>query len=290
MIQTFINSLRAFWYFSRWLLLALLAGCGGSESSSVAPAKATRTNNCSDKVLVAVASNFLATLSELKNQFEGSVLTDTGACYQVELVAGSSGKLYAQIIAGAPFDVFLSADEERPRLLADSGLAYEPFTYAYGKLVLWTNSRPKVLHESNSEAEQIQRLVHELQNQTTRKVAIANPRLAPYGRATIEVLTALGLSTELESKLVFGENVGQAHAMVVTGNADLGFTAASYLPNTPGDTVVTWSVPGNLHAPVVQQAVLLKRADSNPGAAAFVDFLASNAARETIRGAGYGKY
>ena len=275
---------RATLFFCCWLLLALLGGCGGSESSSAV------TDSCSSRVLVAVASNFLATLSELKNQFEGSGLAETGTCYQIELVAGSSGKLYAQIVAGAPFDVFLSADEERPRLLADSGLAHEPFTYAYGTLVLWANSRPKVLHESNSEAEQIQRLVHELQNQTTRKVAIANPRLAPYGRATTEVLKALDLDAELESKLVFGENVGQAHALVMTGNADLGFTAGSYISSTPGDTVVAWPVPSKLHAPVVQQAVLLKRADSNPGAAAFVDFLASNAARETIQGAGYGKH
>lgn len=191
---------------------------------------------------------------------------------------GSTGKLYAQILHGAPFDVLLAADRERPALLERAGLAVPGSrrTYAVGRLTLWS-----------ADPERVQGDIAELLTAGGfRRLAMANPDLAPYGAAAREVLTGFGLYAALDKKIVTAENIGQTYAMVATGNAEIGFVAASGVRSTGEGS--RWDVPADLHAPIRQDAVLLSRAENNIAALAFLDFLRTDRARAIISGYGYG--
>ena len=226
-----------------WILVALLA----------APSAAS-----AEQALIAVATNFKETAEELKREFEA----DGG--HRITFTAGSTGKLYAQIVHGAPFDAFLAADRERPRRLEKEGRAVNGsrFTYAVGRLTLW--SRDPGLVRAGGEV---------LHSGDFRKIAVANPRLAPYGVAAEQVLVKLGLLGKLKPRMVIGENVGQAFALAATGAAELGFVAlSSILSNGGPEGGSRWDVPSDLYTPIRQDAVLLERAEDNSAAAEFPEF------------------
>ncbi len=243
-------------------LLATLAGI----LACAVPAQAER-------VRVAVASNFVVAAERLVTEFAAN------SEHEVQLIAGSTGKLYAQIVRGAPFDVFLSADAARPARLVEDGLAIAESrrAYALGRLVLWS-ADPDARASLGPEA---------LRRGAFRRLAIANPDLAPYGVASREALASLGVGRDVAPRLVYGENIGQAYALVASGNADLGFIARSQVVQRGGARDAGWVVPASHHAPIRQELVLLSRAAGNAGAQAFVTWLASDAARATIRAAGY---
>ncbi len=213
---------------------------------------------------VALATNFRATYDVLAKQFE----TDTR--HHLTAAVGSTGKLYGQIVHGAPFDLFLSADQTRPALLVERGLGRDSFTYASGQLVLAGASGPQLLTSG-----------------TFKRLAIANPKLAPYGRAAMETLTHLNVAGKTRPKLVFAENVGQAVAMYATGNADLALIARGQLQQLPPPKQQGWPVPNSYHQPVHQDALLLKRGYDNPAAVAFISYLKSDTAIRIIRQYGY---
>lgn len=224
------------------------------------------------EALVAVASNFTDVANELKTEFEAS------SPHEVGIVTGSTGKLYAQIVHGGPFDVLLAADQERPRLLEISGdaVAGSRFTYAIGRLVLWSPQGTLVGAD----------IVSTLREPRVRKIAIANPELAPYGSAARETLQSLGVWEDVRANIVMGENVGQAYALVATGNADVGFVAMSQVLAAPqqGRYIV---VPATSHERVRQDAVLLRHGAGNEAARAFLDFLREQPARDLIAASGY---
>jgi len=226
-----------------------------------------------DTATVAVATNFVGTVEALVRLWEAhSEATLT-------IVSGSTGKLYAQIGNGAPYDAFLSADQARPLRLCEAGLA-DPdsrFTYARGRLSLWSKD-PSTVRLSVDGIPQIGHL---------RSLAIANPALAPYGAAAVDVLRNLDLWSGVQDKLVMGENVGQAYALVATGNAEAGFVARTALVmRSPAGS--RWDVPQSLHRPIRQDAVLLKHGRQNAVARDFLGFLASEPARRVIESHGYG--
>ncbi len=237
----------------------------------VAPALLLAASGASaGEVSVAVAANAAEAVEALAADFEQR----TG--HRVTVTVGSTGKLYAQILHGAPFDVFLAADQERPRLLVQQGLAVEGsrLTYAVGRLVLWSP-------EPNVDAAQT------LRAGSFRRLAIANPDLAPYGAAARDVLRELGLWESLRSKVVVGENVGQSFTMAASGNAELGFVAlSSVLSPRNGREGSYWEIPEHLHEPIRQDSVLLDRARDNPAARDFHLFLGSSRAGETIESLG----
>jgi molybdate transport system substrate-binding protein len=224
-------------------------------------------------VVVAVATNFAAPLQKIAHGFEA----ETG--HVVQTSAGATGKFHAQIRAGAPFDVLLAADEETPRKLEDEGLAVkgQRFTYARGRLVLWS-ARAGVVDDQGEV----------LRKPASGRLAVANPKLAPYGAAAIETLTRLGLKDQFANRLVQGENIAQAFQFVSTGNAELGFVALSQVmsPDRPASGS-WWVVPSSLHAPLRQDAVLLQRGESNPAARAFLSHLKGDKARALMRTYGY---
>jgi molybdate transport system substrate-binding protein len=223
---------------------------------------------------VAVASNFQQTAREIGLSFEDR----TGVA--VRISAGSTGKLYGQIVNGAPFDVFLAADADRPQRLEASGhgIVGTRRTYAIGSLVLWSRDPGLVGHDCRDALESLD----------NRKLALANPRTAPYGRAAREFLQAAGLWESVEPSLVFGENASQALQFVATGNARFGLVAASQTlaPELP-EATCAWSVPQELHAPLEQQAIVLQRATGNDYAMQFVEFLLGDYGRGVITDAGY---
>ena len=225
-----------------------------------------------DEALVAAAANFAEALTEVERAFEAA------QPHRLRVAAGATGKLYAQILHGAPFDVLLAADQERPMLLERDGLAVPGSrrTYAVGRLTLWSADSQRI-------GGNVPTL---LASGSFRRLAMANPDLAPYGAAAREVLTGFGLYAALEKKIVTAENVGQAFAMVATGNAEIGFVAASGVRSAGGGS--RWDVPADLHAPIRQDAVLLSRAEHNIAAQAFLDFLGTRRARAIISGYGYG--
>lgn len=221
-----------------------------------------------DVVRVAVASNFTPVLEQLEVQFErqsGHTLT---------LISGATGNHYAQIVNGAPFDVFLAADGERPRLLEEQGraVANTRFTYALGKLVLWS-ADPDVVDAGGAV----------LKSKAFSHLAIANPKLAPYGEAAQQVLTALGVWEQVQSRLVQGDNIAQTLQFVETGNAELGFIAQSQLADV-GHGGSHWKVPAALYAPIDQQGLLLK---DTPAAREFIAFMQGGQGRAVIEAAGY---
>lgn len=225
------------------------------------------------EALVAVATNFAEPMTRLAKNFERR------SGHRLRIASGSTGQLYAQILSGAPYDVLLAADEERPARLEADGMAVEGsrFTYAHGRLALWCPACGKDAADVRSV----------LEEGRFRRIAIANPALAPYGVAATETLGKLGLLERLRPRLVFGENIGQAHAMVATGNTELGFVAASQLVATDQHAGAWWLVPRQCHSPIRQDAVLIARAEDNAAARAFLDYLRSDGARKLIAEAGY---
>ncbi|MBC8285470.1 MAG: molybdate ABC transporter substrate-binding protein [Nitrospinae bacterium] len=227
-----------------------------------------------DELRVAVASNFLFPLKELSREFEKS----TGN--EVVVISGSTGKLYAQIHQGAPFDIFLAADSTRPELLEKEGMGVSGsrFTYAVGRLALWSADTKKFLMMG----------LKVLDQKNFRYLAMANPKTAPYGKATEQVLKEKGYWEKIQSRLVRGENISQTLQFVVTGNAEIGFISLSQLSRSKrplGGT--SWVVPSNLHDPIRQDALLLKRAETNNVARNFLSFLKSKQGRKIIESYGY---
>ena len=222
---------------------------------------------------VAVAANFGTTAKALAKQFAAQ------SGLEVNITTGSSGKFYAQIEHGAPFDLFLSADAERPELLEQRGLAVpgSRFTYAIGRMVLLSVDAGLKGQDCRTA----------LAEGRFKHLAIANPKVAPYGVAAVAVLKRLGITPEsLGERLVMGESISQALSFVATGSAQLGFVALSQVKDLPA-VACRWDVPAEFHAPIVQQAVLLKRAADNGTARNFHRYLQSEAARALIRGDGY---
>ncbi|WP_299593853.1 molybdate ABC transporter substrate-binding protein [uncultured Microbulbifer sp.] len=226
-----------------------------------------------DETTIAVASNFTAPMQAMVNQFEAQ------SAHRVKVAFGSSGKFFAQINHGAPFDAFFSADAEKPARLIAQGLAEKTSlrTYAEGKLVLWSRRDGFVDDQG---------LV--LKSGQFHKLALANPKLAPYGAAAIEVLQHLKLAQSTRSQWVQGENISQTYQFVASGNADLGLIALSQVMRdgkiTEGSA---WLVPDSFYGPIRQDAVILKRGRENPALLAFWLFVKSPAAQATIRRYGY---
>ncbi len=218
---------------------------------------------------VAVAANFTEAAKEIAAAFKAK----TG--HQAVLSFGASGQFYTQITQGAPFQVFLSADDARPKKLVDDGLAVADsrFTYAIGKLVLWSKTPGLVKGEET------------LKTASFAKLSICNPAAAPYGAAAVEAMKALKLYDTLQPKFVEGATITQAYQFVETGNAELGFVALSQL--TGPETGSRWLVPQELYSPIRQDAVLLKSGSSNEAATGFIAFLRGPEARAIIEKYGY---
>lgn len=238
-----------------------------------------------ETVLAAVASNFADPIGALAEAFK----KETGHSVSVSL--GSTGKLYAQIRSGAPFDIFLSADEARAKLLVDDGIAVveSRFTYAEGQLVIWA-PKAAARDEAVPEGHGIEARAAEVRDlmANARSIAIANPALAPYGKAAMQLLKTLPNWDRIEPLLVYGQNISQAYAMVATGNADAGLVAASQMARKESSNAGrSFPVDAKLHDPIRQDAVLLKRAEGNPAAVAFMAFLKSAAAKAMISEFGY---
>ena len=224
-------------------------------------------------VHVAVAANFTAPAKAL-----AEVLRKTTG-HEARLSFGATGAFYTQIKQGAPFDVFLAADEERPRRLEHEGdiAPGSRFTYAVGQLALWS-AQPGVVDDQGAV----------LRGGRFNKLAIANPKLAPYGAAAVQTIAHLGLAEALKPKLVMGESIGQTYGFIATGNAELGFVALSQL--LEGGQLKSgsmWIVPAADHAPIVQDSVLLQRGAANPAAKAWMALLHAPAAQALIRSYGY---
>jgi molybdate transport system substrate-binding protein len=226
------------------------------------------------EVQVAVASNFTGPLKAIQARFE----KDTG--YRMVIISGSTGKLYAQIKHGAPFDLLLAADSLRPRLLEDEGFAVPEsrFTYAIGRLTLWS-ANPGQIKKAGAEI---------FQHRPFNHLAMANPKTAPYGRATLQVLKNIGVWDQVRGKVVQGENIGQAFQFAATGNAELGFIALSQALDPKNKIKGSrWEVPPDLYDPIDQDLVLLKRAKDNPAAIAIMDFIRGPVAQKIIVDYGY---
>jgi len=227
-----------------------------------------------DEALVAVATNFARTASALATPFT----QQTG--HDLTFSSGSTGVLHAQITRGAPFDLMLSADSATAQRLEAEGhaVAGSRFRYATGRLVVWSADPTRIGADGRAA----------LASPGVRHIAIANPGLAPYGAAARQALERLGLWTDVESRIVMAENIGQTQALIATGAADLGFVAESGLvgagPATEGSR---WDVPRQFFDPIVQDAVLLQHGRDNEAARSFLAFLHSEQARDIIRRHGY---
>ena len=228
-----------------------------------------------EEAIIAVAANFTHAAERLIDAFESR------SDHEIILITGSTGKLYAQITKGAPFDLFLSADSRHPALLEEEGLVVpgSRFTYAVGRLV--------VLSKSGLDARATGPDL--LTDAEVARIAIANPDLAPYGEAAMETMAAAGIIDQAGPKLIIAETVGQVYAFVQTSNVELGFVALSQVINSvqPTEPGRVWLVPEDLHSPIRQDAVLTGRAGGNPAAAAFHEFLQGDAAKEIVAGFGY---
>jgi len=233
------------------------------------------THSVANEIRIAVASNFYPTMKAIVEQFELENY-ESSKINKIVLISGSSGKHYAQIMNGAPFDIFFSADKLRPVLLEKEGIVENEsrFTYALGKIVLWSpangfvDPKGQVLYDNNF-----------------RFLAIANPKIAPYGIATKETLVSMGLWKNMDKKLVRGENIAQAFQFINTGNAKLGFVSFSQLMSPNFSLVGSfWEVPKSLYNPIEQQAVLLK--DSLLGRN-FMEFVQTDKALNIISKFGY---
>ncbi|MBO1254205.1 molybdate ABC transporter substrate-binding protein [Alteromonas sp. 5E99-2] len=221
---------------------------------------------------IAVASNFVKPMKALIKKFEQE--ND----HTIQVSFASSGKLYSQIRNGAPYHLFFSADQEKPNQLVTDNLASadKVFTYAYGKLVLWSND-PNLIQDNET-----------LLTDNFYKIAIANPKLAPFGVAAQQTIESLELTSQLTPKIVRAENVAQAHQFISTGNAELGFIAMGQVfADNHLVTGSVWVVPSNLYEPIQQSGVLLTAAENNVAARAFMLFLQSNEAKHIIQGFGF---
>jgi molybdate transport system substrate-binding protein len=243
-------------------LIALVAALGALLASLAAPAEAGVTH-------VAVAANFTEPAKEIAELFE----QETG--HETLLIFGASGSFFTQITHGAPFEVFLSADSDRPRAVIDGGFAVPDslFTYAVGKLVLWS----RVIDVTDGETA--------LKSGQFLKLSIADPVAAPYGTAAVETMKALGVYDALRAKIVQGNSIAQAFQFVDTRNAEVGFVALSQLFGVTAGT--RWEVPQTLYSPIRQDAVLLKTGVDSEASKAFLDFLKGPEARAIIERFGY---
>ena len=225
------------------------------------PARAAQTT-------VAVAANFTEAAKEIATAFKRKTGDDAVLSF------GSSGQLYTQITQDAPFEIMLSADDERPKkaVAEGFGVAGSPFTYAIGKLVLWSKIPDLVKGEDTLKAG------------TFGKLSIADPKTAPYGAAAVEVLKALKLFDAVQPKIVQGNSIGQAFQFIDTGNAELGFVALAQLKAAVGSR---WLVPQDLYTPIRQDAVLLKKGAASEAALAFMSFLKGPEAQAIIGTFGY---
>lgn len=227
-----------------------------------------------DEVSVAVAANFAAPMKRLALDFEQA----TG--HRIVPSIGSTGQLYAQIRNGAPFDVLLAADDETPTRLVKEGaaVAATQFTYARGRLVLWSAKRGLV-----DDAGGI------LKRAAFDRIALANPAVAPYGSAAVATMRALGVYDALKPKFVTGQNIQQTHQFVASGNAALGFVALSQVYRD-GNVAEgsSWIVPEALHAPILQDAVILNRGRGKAAVESWMQYLRSDKARNLMRASGYG--
>ncbi len=224
-----------------------------------------------EELTIAVASNFSAPMKVIAANFEQQ------SKHKLLLSFGATGKFYAQIKHGAPFDVLLAADDAVPKKLEQEGAAVagSRFTYAIGKLALWS-AKERYVDDKVLQQGQFQHL------------AIASPKLAPYGAAAIETLKNLGLLAQIEPKFVQGENISQAFQFVSSGNAELGFVALSQIyENGVIKSGSAWIVPNRLHSPIRQDAVMLTTAKNNPAATAFMSYLKSAKAKAVIKYYGY---
>ena len=248
---------------NRRFQLVGLALFGAALALGAAPALAADTQ-------VAVAANFTEPAKEIAAAFKAK----TG--HTATLNFGASGQFYTQIAHGAPYEVFLSADAERPQKAEQDGLAVAGtrYTYAVGRLVLYSKT-PGLVDAKGAV----------LKSDKFTKLAIAEPTAAPYGQAAVETLQKLKLYDVLAPKIVKGSSITQAYQYVATGNAELGFVALSQVINEPGGS--RWLVPASNHAPIEQQAVLLKTGEKNEAARAFLTFLKSPAAIKIIKRYGY---
>jgi molybdate transport system substrate-binding protein len=221
-------------------------------------------------VAVAVAANFSMVADELGAAFKAKTGND------VVISAGATGALYTQITQAAPFEVFLSADSKTPKKAIDEGfgVAGTQFTYAIGKIVLFSTDPALVTGEET------------LKTGTFEKLAIADPETAPYGAAAVAAMTALGVCDTLKPKIVTGESIAQTYQFVDTGNAELGFVALSQIIKREDGS--RWEVPAELYKPLTQDAVLLKAGEANQAAKDFLDFLKSPDAVALIASYGYG--
>ena len=228
-----------------------------------------------DEIKIAVASNFYPTMKELVKHFE-LITHNSDTTNNIVLISGSSGKHYAQILNGAPFDLFFSADKLRPNMLEKEDVFNNQsrFTYALGKLALWSPFNEYV--DSDGQV---------LYNDDFRFIAIANPRIAPYGIASKETLTSMNLWQDMEEKLVRGENIAQTFQFAKSGNAKLGFGSYSQILSLNSSSEGSyWLVPQDMYQPIEQQAILLK--DSSLGKD-FLSFIMSDEALDIIKRNGY---
>ncbi len=216
---------------------------------------------------VATAANFYHTLDKIKTEFEKN------SEHRITIIRGSTGKLYAQIMHGAPYDLFFSADTARADKLIEAGKADKKFArvYARGELVLWKpeSTSPEQLHKR-------------LMSNEFNKLAIANPKTAPYGKAAVETLKELGIYQQVKSKLVYAENIAQAVQYVESGAADIGLVARSLVNDS-----VYWQVKQQMHEPIEQKMLILKQSNHMTAAKAFYEFMQSQKVIDLIRSDGY---
>lgn len=225
------------------------------------------------EVQVAVAANFTAPVQEIAAKFE----QDTG--HKAILSFGATGKFYAQIRNGAPFEILLSADDETPARLEKEGAAVPGtrFTYATGRLVLWSAKNSYVDDKGNV-----------LKNGAFSHISIANPKTAPYGAAAMQTLTKMGLMAYIKPKIVQGENISQAYQFAATGNAELGFVALSQVyKNGKLTSGSAWYVPATFHDPIKQDGIILQKGRDNAAASAFMKYLKGAKAKAIIKSYGY---
>lgn len=231
------------------------------------------TNLRAEEALVAVAANFSAPMQQIAASFQ----KDTG--HQLKMSFGATGGIYAQIKNGGPFDVFLSADQITPQKLEAEGLgvAATRFNYATGQLVLWSKQDGLV-----DEKGQV------LRGKNIQRIALANPKLAPYGVAAWETMTALGLLEELKPKMVQGDNIAQTYQFISTQNAQVGFVALSQVfANGQLTSGSAWIVPPHLYKPIRQDVILLKNGKDNSAAKALLIYLKGEKAKAVMKSYGY---
>ena len=242
-------------------VLAILIGCSAFTSAQA------------DEVQVAVAANFTAPIQAIASDFE----KDTG--HKLIAAYGATGQFYTQIKNGAPFEVFLAADDSTPEKLEKEGdiVPGSRFTYAIGTLALWSAKDGYIDGTDKT-----------LIGNQYKHLSIANPKAAPYGLAATQVLAKLDLTDKVKNKIVEGQNITQAYQFVSTGNAELGFVALSQIyKDGKVSSGSTWIVPAALHDPIRQEAVILKKGENNPAAKALADYLKSPKATAIIKSYGY---